>query len=823
MMKRHKRAVFTVSAWAMAIALLQAAAWSTTASAEILELVSVATDGTQPNAGSQSMVVNGGISADANFVLVWSDANNLDPTVTDTPGPDLFLRDRANGTTVAITTDPTHTFTIPVNNVNGAIFAPDNSYVLFVTDSTGYTSQDDTNNADDIFLYKIATGELILVTRNVAGTAAANAGSTQRPFVTPDSKYFIFAHDASDLVSTDTNNARDFFLYDVENDTISLISKNSAGTDSANGSVDSDSSPFPPSRVSPDGDLFVFRSNASDMTSDTDSNGGNDLFMYRISDGSMTLLTKSATAVSEAANGTNVDFSYGFSKNGTYVLYASDASDLTTDTDANSALDVFMYDVANETTTLVSKTAAGASGDFSSNSANMNFSETSIAFQSFATDLTADTDNTAGGADVFLYDIATGTIALVSKSINGGTANGASSLAGVGSFFDRYFVFLSEGTDLIDGISDMNFSPDIYLYDSETQSVTLVSKNATMPQTNNGTVQAAYLSETNDTVLWYTTGTDVVEGASVNRYLVYDIAYDRSTYIDQRCDGTLPNALSQPTSPGTSVIDGNLFSLAFFGVSSGATDVLPGVEPQGEALFAYISGTLCQACGDGIGQGDEQCDDGNVVDGDGCSSMCVIEDGAACVSANPSYCVDGSVCGDTVLSCNETIQSFEFRDGRIRPSSRRRRWRAVHEHDHVRRPRCRGPMGNDGDGGSGTEFTYDGVRGPGQSRRAGVLLPRCDICLVGTLGSDDDSYRDRCVDGARHAGSVAESMYVRRTGLRGIERDVARILRHGGAGADEHRFGSVAVCRSHIRRRSVRRRRRDERDMQHRLHGSGLR
>jgi len=32
-------------------------------------------------------------------------------------------------------------------------------------------------------------------------------------------------------------------------------------------------------------------------------------------------------------------------------------------------------------------------------------------------------------------------------------------------------------------------------------------------------------------------------------------------------------------------------------------------------------------CGDGIVQSDEQCDDGNMVSGDGCSAACVVESG----------------------------------------------------------------------------------------------------------------------------------------------------------------------------------------------------
>lgn len=54
-----------------------------------------------------------------------------------------------------------------------------------------------------------------------------------------------------------------------------------------------------------------------------------------------------------------------------------------------------------------------------------------------------------------------------------------------------------------------------------------------------------------------------------------------------------------------------------------------------------------EICGDGIDMGNYECDDGNNVDGDGCSSACIIEPGWTCVSASPTdphICTE--ICGD---------------------------------------------------------------------------------------------------------------------------------------------------------------------------------
>jgi cysteine-rich repeat protein len=45
-------------------------------------------------------------------------------------------------------------------------------------------------------------------------------------------------------------------------------------------------------------------------------------------------------------------------------------------------------------------------------------------------------------------------------------------------------------------------------------------------------------------------------------------------------------------------------------------------------------------CGNGVVEGAEECDDGDTVDGDGCSSACKIERGWSC-SGNPSKCQQG--------------------------------------------------------------------------------------------------------------------------------------------------------------------------------------
>jgi len=67
-----------------------------------------------------------------------------------------------------------------------------------------------------------------------------------------------------------------------------------------------------------------------------------------------------------------------------------------------------------------------------------------------------------------------------------------------------------------------------------------------------------------------------------------------------------------------------------------------------------IDGSEQIICGNGIVEEGEECDDGNLLDGDGCSPVCTVEDGWAC-EGSPSVCEN--LCG------NGTIDSGEQCDG----------------------------------------------------------------------------------------------------------------------------------------------------------------
>ena len=125
----------------------------------------------------------------------------------------------------------------PTREAPGDSFAPavsgDGRYVAFLSFANNLMPND-ANQGSDVFLKDRETGQLSLISINAEGTGPGNEMSFN-PTVSDDGRFVLFESRASDLVMNDTNNAADVFLRDVVDNITHLISRNDAGTGSANG------------------------------------------------------------------------------------------------------------------------------------------------------------------------------------------------------------------------------------------------------------------------------------------------------------------------------------------------------------------------------------------------------------------------------------------------------------------------------------------------------------------------------------------------------------------------------------------------------------
>ena len=102
--------------------------------------------------------------------------------------------------------------------------------------------------------------------------------------------------------------------------------------------------------------------------------------------------------------------------------------------------------------------------------------------------------------------------------------------------------------------------------------------------------------------------------------------------------------------------------------ASSARSSSAGSAGSGSSGSAGSSGSLCpQVCGDGLAVPPEQCDDGNLQNGDCCSATCTTEPGCSCTpapaftNAKPSQCAP--ICGDRKVTWYEQCDDGNVQSG----------------------------------------------------------------------------------------------------------------------------------------------------------------
>ncbi|MFP4223398.1 MAG: FG-GAP-like repeat-containing protein [Phycisphaeraceae bacterium] len=297
-----------------------------------LELVSVASDGTQGNGHSYAA----GLSEDGRYVLFASYANTLVDNDTNASGPhaasarDYFVRDRETGETerVSVASDGSEA---NANSWSGSI-SSDGRYVAFHSEADNLVAND-RNDADDVFIYDRDTDRITRVSVTPDGMEA-NANSRSGS-LSADGRYLVFDSYASNLVPGDTNNASDVFVYDRETGRTERVSVAADGTEGDRGSWGGS--------LSADGRFVVFDSPASNLVpGDTNGhwdgdNPGKDIFVRDLATGAIQRVDLSA----DGEQGNGESWSGAISGDGRYVGFVSLASNLVPG-DTNNVKDVFV-------------------------------------------------------------------------------------------------------------------------------------------------------------------------------------------------------------------------------------------------------------------------------------------------------------------------------------------------------------------------------------------------------------------------------------------------------------------------------------------------
>ncbi len=176
--------------------------------------------------------------------------------------------------------------------------------------------------------------------------------------------------------------------------------------------------------------------------------------------------------VGETGIGDSGSTCFSLSADGRYVAFSSDAADLVTG-DTNGWADIFVKDLRSGATTLVSTDADGVQANGDSSMAAISRDGRYVAFASSASNLAA--GDTNYWQDVFLKDLTSGAVTLVSTDTQALQTNGASHSPAL-SDDGRYVTFTSNATNLVD--IDTNQSQDVFVKDLLSGVTRLVSSNS---------------------------------------------------------------------------------------------------------------------------------------------------------------------------------------------------------------------------------------------------------------------------------------------------------------------------------------------------------
>ncbi|MGR8932828.1 MAG: calcium-binding protein [Gammaproteobacteria bacterium] len=370
----------------------------------------------------------------------------------------------AVGKTTFISVDPV-TQAQPDSDSMQTSISGNGRYVAFRSYATNLVAND-TNNANDIFVYDRVTNTLKRVSVNSAGEEGNDASAN--PAISADGNFVAFNSYANNLkpdAVTDINSADDVFVFNRNNNTLKLISIAANGSNTGNG-------PSVNPSVSANGRFVAFESTASDLIA-ADGNGHiSDIFVRDTLSNAIKLISKAYNG--GAANGDSSN--PAISADGRYVAYTSSASNLV-NPDTNGKADIFLYDRVLDYTRRISveNLTLNQADGHSSNPA-ISADGRYIAFNSYATNLLGSGQDTNGVSDTFVYDRVKFTTQLVSVDSSGNQANGPSGVySGVVSISadGRFVAFDSDASNLI--ANDTNGLTDVFVRDLKTRKTTVVS------------------------------------------------------------------------------------------------------------------------------------------------------------------------------------------------------------------------------------------------------------------------------------------------------------------------------------------------------------
>lgn len=483
------------------------------------------------------------ISGDGRFVVFHSRASDLIP-IGGTTYSEIYLWDSASGSIelISVASDDYRSQSYSYN----AHVSDDGNFVVFESNSPNLdAAQADTNGERDIFLRNRILGETKRISMGFDGSEANRDSYNAK--ISGDGKYVVFQSGASNLVESDINGTySDIFRYDVESESLELVSVSSLGAQDPN-----DSSAIP--AISSDGNVIAFFTDGTLDGADNDSR--DDIYVRNMSEGTTELVSVTNTGLNDS--GRAGDSWIDISNDGSKVVFTYYDNYGTFDSYTYAGYNVYVRDLTAGTTTHISQhlDPAETRSDYALSPA-ISGDGTKVAFQSEFEGF--DLDDRDSRDDIFVYTMADASLATVSVPISLGSFDNVDNVAMSSS---GRFILFKTNDQLLSDVGD-SFYDELFIYDKQNETIEQLRLGARGADVNGAYGNYFDISDDGNVIAFSSEATNIHGSDVTQTEDVY--RYDRST-------GTL-----------------TLVTVAFNGSAANDDSYLPSLSDDGRYL-AFVS------------------------------------------------------------------------------------------------------------------------------------------------------------------------------------------------------------------------------------------
>ncbi|MEO1088103.1 MAG: hypothetical protein AAFY88_28045, partial [Acidobacteriota bacterium] len=367
-----------------------------------------------------------------------------------------------------------------------------------------------------------------------------------------DGSVMLFDSPATNLVDgyvAPASQPTQVYAWDRLSDTVSLVTASSASpTQGANGNTFTFD-------ATDDGRFAIIITDATDLVAGvTDTNGGDDIYIWERATGALQLITAGA-APGTTANGTSGRFAA--SADGEFVAFSSNATDLVPGvTDLNNRNDVFLWRRSTGAITLVSHVFGDpttTNATRSSSGATISADGSIVVFESSASDLDGSGLDSGGNTNLFRWSRLTDTTEWISRSAtNPGFGGDRDSSQAVLSADGGALLFRSQASDLQTAVVDDNDRGDVFYWSAATPEVRLVTRSRSNPgfAANDGS-DDHQLSADGTRAIFVSRADDLVDGSTITNSDVFswDVATDEIRLLTHLPGDPLTGGESQSNRP----------------------------------------------------------------------------------------------------------------------------------------------------------------------------------------------------------------------------------------------------------------------------------